>query len=228
MQLLTARDFTICRLEAPVALGAEMLQIMGRLPMLHSLTLRQCGVRTLPQLLPLTFLSNLCELHILDSPVTRLVLLRPFIAAILPRVVLLNGETQDTLAQQSGMQCFAPLLQELWDSSPDRTGGERDAGDGRKQLQTGGWGLSQVAGILPPKLQGDSQTEKCSVGDSKALDTEEDSKELLCLVDNWVDSAVAHAVDVEHRWQCLEECWDSIVCEVLQEWTCFSDSSVLG
>lgn len=219
---------TICRLDAPVALGTVMLQVMGRLPMLHSLTLRQCGVRTLPQLRPLTLLSSLCELNILESPVTRLALLRPFVAAMLPRVVLLNGETQGTLARQSGMQCFAPLLQELWDGFLDGAGGVRDAGDSHEKLQAGGWGLSEVAGLLPTQVQGDSRAENRSVGGSRVLDSREDSTERLSLVEDSVDSAVAHAVDVEHRWQCLEECWDSVICEVLKEWTCFSDSSVLG
>lgn len=220
---------SISRLDASAALGPEILRLMVRLPLLNSLTLRQCGFRTLPQLRPLTVLSSLSELSILESPVAKLVLFRPFVAALLPRVVQLNGEAQDAVARQSGVQCIAPLLQELWDVAPDGAAGDASA-EAVAKVDSGSWGLSSVAGQLGANLLGSSGTASCSEAPANCGSGSlcsvpsigQPKQQWRHLVEDCVDMAVARAVDVERRWRIMEECWDTVIYEVLEEWTCFS------
>eukprot|EP00892_Ulva_mutabilis_P009807 jgi/Ulvmu1/7199/UM034_0108.1 len=214
-----ARSVAIYRLDVSVALGAEALCVLARPPMLHCVTLCQSGIRTLAQLRPLTALSSLCELHILESPVTKLVLLRPFVAAMLPRVKLLNGEPQAEATQGAGARCIAPLLQKFWGASLDGAGGDGEFGEregrawGLRGVMGQGGGQGHVGGVAGACME----AERSGLTGCKVPEAQWGCRRL---VEDWVDQAVAHAVDVERRWQILDECWDKVVREILEEWLC--------
>lgn len=223
---------SIYRLNASVAL-ADTVLLLAQPPMLHSLTLCQCGVRTLPQLRPLTVLSTLCELNVLESPVTKLALLRPFVAALLPRLELLNGETLGDDVKQTGTQCFAPLLQELWG---DLRGSEVAPGNvtGRameERIEAGGWGLSLMLELGAGQEQAtsaaggvdsgsvDASRKPGKDGTIRACEGTDDEQSCRTFVEDGVDQVVAHALDVERRWYIMEACWDNILSEILDEWS---------
>lgn len=171
----------------------------------------------------------------------QLVLFRPFLAAAMPTITLLNGLAVDAATRDTGHCVIAPLMQWYWDRNT-AANASHPQGDvelpyhssvatvGRQQPHVDGWGLksvqrmSQVCDMGRTESLGTSCSEQkfpCSsrqdaAGTSQAK--EEIGPDGRRAIERRVEAAVARAIEVERRWTELDACWDSVVSEILHEW----------
>lgn len=175
----------------------------------------------------------------------QLVLFRPFIAAAMPAVMLLNGLAVDVATRDVGHRVVVPLMQ-FWGVTDSRCPYNDEEGEegsdrgspGPSLSHTSGWGLKSVQqmcrtsqadpGRHSEGIELRNHKAKMAGASGGASTMKSDGVEGAAVADiapeqrraieRGVDASAARAIEVERRWAELDACWDSVVAEILSEW----------
>ena len=160
--------------------------------------------------------SIVLTMHVDIPMLVQLVLFRPFVAAAMPTVMLLNGLAVDSTTRDTGNRVIAPLMHQYWASGDgsicaedSHVQGGVDFADYRseatslsnQQQHAAGWGLKSVQ-RMSQLTNGTSRealgTASSGQGDADATEEKEEiAPEERRAIEQRVEAAVARAIEVE-------------------------------
>lgn len=207
---------TVSHAPAALALSEAAVRALAHMPALQRLTLMLCGIRTLPQLQPLSALTQLTALSVQQNPIADVVLLADFVSAQMPQLRTLNDAPVPAAAQVGATasgHAPGPGLQSRADRTPmqaflshiSHVKAQRHA---RLQdcLQRGTGELAGHASATPIRTQDAAVDAGCSTAVAHAR------RARRAMTD-----VVQECVAIHARWQELSQCWDSAVEDLCAE-----------